>query len=997
MGIYCACRMIVVSVLFAGVGILVWLGLGLSSLLPPMLRRWAPLLAPTLGYVLLVLVGYACVQSIFDLRAALGFSVVIASLLNVLLWRRWSAAWWTAAWGEVFFVAGLALATYALGALMLLPLGRSLPVGWNWDNEIYLPLADLLRHMPLPRIKHEPANPLVQVIGNPQRAALSVGFSILHGTLGLLVRRAALETMYPALCLLRALSVVGYAVLFRSAFHLRPAWAVFGAALTAAFGLSFWIVLFGFGMQAAAMPLLPLGLTLLVVALRDGGWRAVGLAGATFAAMPMIYYPLVVSFLPLAVPLGLALFFLASDKRRFVLTTLKLALVTFGLGFWTIVDWGRGFAFTYSVQSQSAGVSTFISWQQAFGLLPFALEGGNPALPPWLTRLALVAMPAALLAVLLVACALWRGRERLLWLGMAGGALAYLLFMRYISGGSGYPYGFLKASATVVVPLLGLIAAGGQALHDRLPRRRVVAPLLVAPVAFSVALAAFGTAAPYWSDKPLLYRQGALDARELLRELPPGASVLFSRDTRLAGPDAGLLSYYALGHRLLDGTRTGFSTFPSNPNGELGDFALLHADEDPTLYGYAPTEQVGKTELVALYRRQMGLTAQGVPPRPVLAAGSSMIWSAGADGLHWEGTAAGGGDYRLGLQLANVAPAEFSIILNGASQNVSLPAGVSEWWSEALPAPIQVEVRDPSESMLVRTVMVAQPDYPALTGLQPAAPQAVIDPRLTVNEQTLVITATVLTPERITLSLDIWDTARGLHWGWFGLEVPPGASAQQVEWTIDLTQNMSQAQLNKQPLLVAQQAAGRADGNYTAALGVSIANRSLIDPVKAFSFQARGGSATAPAAWTRGLFSVPVWQPATPLQVTIGDDVRLLGYTLPATAKPGESLPLTLYWQAMAAPGEERSVLVHLQDATGAMVAQADGPPAGGARPVSTWQRGDYIRDDRTVALPPSLAPGNYNLAIGMYRFPSIERLPLRQGGEPLPDDVIHIPLTLLP
>ena len=1010
--------LVVFTVLIAGIVLCTWLGVGLSGWLPASVRPFAPVLAPVLGLVVLILVGYAAIQSVFDLRAALLIALGVATLFNLLERRRWWAAWREAAWREAAFVVLLTLAAFGTSVLLLVPLGRSLPVGGNWDNEIYLPTAELLQRSTLRALPTLPPHPLTNIPQNYQRAAFSLGYSIVHGVIGLVVGQSALATHYPVLCLLRALSVIGWAVLFRL-LGLRLRWALWGAALTAAFSLALWSVLFGFGMQAAGMPLLPLGLVLLVAALRHGDWRSIALAGTTFAVMPMVYYPLVVSFLPLAVPLGAVILWQEKRRGAVLLTTAKLALVTFGLGAWTIVDWFRGFADGYSNQGPFAGITRFIGLGQVLGVTPFLRDGDErfSTLPQWLAPLAAGlpwlagAAAAALLGLALLG--LWRGTERAAWAALVAGAALYLAWMRWVSGGSGYPYGLLKASATVVLPVFGLAAAGAQAWEaGRIPalvrlHRGVWAVASVALLGLSVAT--LRTATPFWSATPLLYTPEPLAARALIQKVPPGATLLWSGDTRLNGPQSGLLSYFALQRRILGGGRTGFSSFPPNPNGLLGDWALLHAQEDPALYGYSVAERVGTNDLVALYRHDGPIMAQAVPPKPVLALDDERAFSVGGDGvrfadsleavrlhlatgtpMNFDGTA------QVGIELVATAPVSVVVQLGDTTQTLTVPAGASRWWSAAiaLPAPALIRAGGP---VLVRGVTLARSDAAFAPGLAAQPPQAVIDPVLTVNGTTLELAATVLTPERITLSLDVWDGKRGQHWGWFGIEVPAARDGQRLAWQLDLATNSSAATVNDAAIFAAQQPETRADGDYTAVLGVSINNQPLLDPLQAFSFRVRSGTINDVVAWQRGLFSVGVWQPETMLDVVINDDTLLGGYTMPSTARPGATLPLRLFWQAQRGTGDERSVLVHLRNATGTTVAQGDGPPAGGSRPTSTWQTGDYIRDDRSLTLPADLAPGAYEIAIGMYRFPSITRLPLLQNGTAQPGDVVLLPLTVTP
>ena len=81
----------------------------------------------------------------------------------------------------------------------------------------------------------------------------------------------------------------------------------------------------------------------------------------------------------------------------------------------------------------------------------------------------------------------------------------------------------------------------------------------------------------------------------------------------------------------------------------------------------------------------------------------------------------------------------------------------------------------------------------------------------------------------------------------------------------------------------------------------------------------------------------------TPTTATFGDDVpffALPGYRL---EQDGGALRLTLIWQAVYAPGDYIR-FVHLLDAAGNIVAQADGAPAGDSYPTGQWQPGVSAR-----------------------------------------------------
>jgi len=115
---------------------------------------------------------------------------------------------------------------------------------------------------------------------------------------------------------------------------------------------------------------------------------------------------------------------------------------------------------------------------------------------------------------------------------------------------------------------------------------------------------------------------------------------------------------------------------------------------------------------------------------------------------------------------------------------------------------------------------------------------------------------------------------------------------------------------------------------------------------------------------------------AVEIQAGLGDQITLLGFEAVAEAKPGDALPVTLYWQAQGALPEDYTVFVHLLDSDGALVASHDGPPMAGRYPTRAWAPGEVVKDTHPLALPTDLAPGRYRLQVGMYRWPSLERLP---------------------
>lgn len=125
--------------------------------------------------------------------------------------------------------------------------------------------------------------------------------------------------------------------------------------------------------------------------------------------------------------------------------------------------------------------------------------------------------------------------------------------------------------------------------------------------------------------------------------------------------------------------------------------------------------------------------------------------------------------------------------------------------------------------------------------------------------------------------------------------------------------------------------------------------------------------------------------PQQSFEVTLGDGIGLLGYDVqPAPLKAGEILYLQLHWMVTSPPRADWTVFTHLlaRDAGGAvtLVTGHDSRPGGGSLPTTRWQAGWRILDEYQLALPHELAPGDYEIAIGLYQ-PSGERLPTTEGG----------------
>jgi hypothetical protein len=140
-----------------------------------------------------------------------------------------------------------------------------------------------------------------------------------------------------------------------------------------------------------------------------------------------------------------------------------------------------------------------------------------------------------------------------------------------------------------------------------------------------------------------------------------------------------------------------------------------------------------------------------------------------------------------------------------------------------------------------------------------------------------------------------------------------------------------------------------------------------------------------------------------PVVYDLGDRLQVLGYDLNRTTfRPGDRLELTVYWYARQPVEYGYATFVHITTG-GPPAAQADQQnPAG--RPTLEWTPEGYIRDPYVIELPPDLAPGTYQVVVGLYtcdtRPPGAcgngDRLPVTDAdGQPLGDVVPLATITV--
>ncbi|MGQ9493541.1 MAG: hypothetical protein ACUVR2_07240 [Anaerolineae bacterium] len=113
-----------------------------------------------------------------------------------------------------------------------------------------------------------------------------------------------------------------------------------------------------------------------------------------------------------------------------------------------------------------------------------------------------------------------------------------------------------------------------------------------------------------------------------------------------------------------------------------------------------------------------------------------------------------------------------------------------------------------------------------------------------------------------------------------------------------------------------------------------------------------------------------------PMQVNFGDRIALVGYQLNQRAvKRGDTIRLTLYWQALQRMHENYSVFIHLISESGERAAQIDSWPQHGKAPTSSWQPDAVMQDEYELNVPTNAPIGVYSIHIGLYVAETLQRL----------------------
>ena len=161
-------------------------------------------------------------------------------------------------------------------------------------------------------------------------------------------------------------------------------------------------------------------------------------------------------------------------------------------------------------------------------------------------------------------------------------------------------------------------------------------------------------------------------------------------------------------------------------------------------------------------------------------------------------------------------------------------------------------------------------------------------------------------------------------------------------------------------------------------------------------------SLIAPFAWIRPAYARPT--ALTEIQVDAisqrvdvtffhpsGGQIKLLGYDAPVQAVyPGQTAPVTLYWEAIEPFGNDYTIFLHVLDAHELVATQRDAFPGMGTLSTQWLEPGQRWAERRVLVVPDNAySPNQTVLELGLYDYSTGERLAAVDAeGQMLGDNV---------
>ena len=202
---------------------------------------------------------------------------------------------------------------------------------------------------------------------------------------------------------------------------------------------------------------------------------------------------------------------------------------------------------------------------------------------------------------------------------------------------------------------------------------------------------------------------------------------------------------------------------------------------------------------------------------------------------------------------------------------------------------------------------------------------------------------------------------------------PSGGLQHFFEWPV------GEPHLDRHGLLVP---AGTPPGDYSVSLRVYRSKDLEVLPVAFETPATLGGAGGEVTLGTVRLVRPEMPPPVDALAIDqqlladFGDRLRLLGFSRltgfaadsETVLQPGEAVEVDLFWQALAAPGEDYLPRLQLLGPRGDILAEKTEKPVAGTYPTAWWRAGELVRDPTALPIPATVPPGHYRLTLSLIR-----------------------------
>jgi hypothetical protein len=139
------------------------------------------------------------------------------------------------------------------------------------------------------------------------------------------------------------------------------------------------------------------------------------------------------------------------------------------------------------------------------------------------------------------------------------------------------------------------------------------------------------------------------------------------------------------------------------------------------------------------------------------------------------------------------------------------------------------------------------------------------------------------------------------------------------------------------------------------------------------------------------------WAAQHELRANFGGQIELLGYDLPKRCvRSGETLPLVLYWRALAPMSENYQTFVHVARPLHTLWGQEDRLNPGDF-PTTRWPLDKYVWDAYEIYVLPGTPPGEYAINVGIPSWAGGYRLPrYDENGQVVGDSIVVATVEVL-